>query len=112
MKDNIGGEKMIIKKTYSYWSVFLSIVGFLLLIATYLFSPSDPQGMIVLGLKIMFVAAIILLALGIISSTIAIKKKEDGIKKYVGVLLPVLIILSVILYPILMAIGFMINDNP
>ena len=112
MKGNIGGEKMILNKTYSYWSVLLSIVGTLLLIGTYFLSPSDPQGMIVVGLKIMFTAAIILLVLGIISSTLAIKKKENGMKKYVGILLPVLIILFVILIPILMAIGFMLNDNP
>lgn len=33
-------------------------------------------------------------------------------KKYVGILLPILILLFILLVPILMAIGFMLNDNP
>ncbi|WP_312476156.1 hypothetical protein [Neobacillus sp.] len=65
-----------------------------------------------MGLKIMFAVAIILFALGIIASILSIKLKENGTKKYVGILLPVLIILFVILFPILMAIGFMLNDKP
>lgn len=103
---------MILNKNFSYWSVLFSIVGSLLLITTYLISPGDPQGMIIMSMKIMLTVAIILLALGIITSILAIKKKENGSKKYIGILLPILIILFVILVPILMGIGFMFNDKP
>lgn len=112
MKDNIGGNKMILNKTYGYWSVLFSIAGTFLLITTYLIAPDDPQGMIVVIMKIMLALAVIFLPLGIISSIFAIKKKEVGTKKYVGILLPVLIVLFYILVPIIMGIGFMVNDKP
>lgn len=103
---------MILNKSFDYWSVLFSIVGTLLLVTIFLISPSDPQGIIIVGMKIMLLVAIILLALGIVTSILAIKKKEAGVKKYVGILLPIFIILFAILIPILMGIGFMINDNP
>jgi len=112
MKVDIGGDKMFLNKPYGYWSVLLSIVGSLFLVTPYFISPSDPQGMIVISMKIMLVVAIFLLTLGIVASILAIKKKEVGVKKYFGILLPILIILFVILIPILMGIGFMLNDNP
>lgn len=103
---------MILNKSYGFWSTSLSVIGTLLLIATYLLAPDTPQGMIVVIIYIMQVLAIVLLPLGIIASIFAIKNKEIGIKKYTGILMPVLIILFIVLIPLLMAIGFMINDNP
>ncbi len=44
---------------------------------------------------------------GIISSILAIKNKELGVKKYVGIFTPLLVILYVILVPILIGlVGF------
>lgn len=103
---------MLFKKTYGYWSVLFGITGTLLLLATYLVSPSNPQGTAVVGLMILLAVAIVTLVLGIITSTIAIKKKEGGMKKYVGILLPVFILLFIVLIPILMGLGFMLNENP
>lgn len=60
----------------------------------------------------MQIVTIILLLAGIVASILAIKNKETGTKKYAGLLIPVVIVLYFILVPLLMAIGFMINDNP
>jgi|SRR5699024_998667 len=103
---------LILNKRYGFWSTSLSVIGTLLLVSTYLIAPDNPRGLIIPILYIIFVLAIILLILGIIASIFAMKNKEIGIKKYTGILLPVLIILFVVLVPLLMAIGFMINDNP
>jgi len=103
---------MILNKSYSYWSVLLSIIGSLLLVTTYLISPADPHGIIIIVMKILLALAIIFLISGILASILAIKKKEEGTKKYIGILLPILVILFVILIPILMGIGFMLNENP
>lgn len=103
---------MTSNKPYGYWSILFSVAGSLLLVASYLISPNEPQGMIVIGLQIMLLSAIVLLGLGVVTSILAIRKKEEGIKKYTGILLPVIIILFAVLVPILMGIGFMLNDNP
>lgn len=97
---------MIFKKTNGFWSTLLSIIGTLLLIATYAVA-DGPQGIEVVLIAAMMILSIILLLLGIVSSIVAIKKKEPGTKKYLGILLPVLIVLYVILVPILMLIGFL-----
>lgn len=103
---------MFLNKSYSYWSLVLSIVGSLFLVTPYLISPVHPQGFIVLMMKAMLIIAIILLILGCATSFYAIKKKEEGVKKYVGILLPLFIILFIILIPILMGVGFILNDFP
>ena len=108
-KDELGGNKMIFNKTYGHWSTIVSVFGTLLLMATYI--PNNPEKFTVI-IMIMLVLAIILLVSGIILSILAIKNNEVGTKKYIGILLPVLIILFIVLVPFLMAVGFLINDNP
>lgn len=103
---------MTLNKNYGYWSVILGVIGTLLLILPYLVTPENPQGLVVVILKVIVAAAILLLSLGILSSILAIKKKEKGSKKYFGVLISVSTILFVLLIPIFMGIGFLLNDTP
>lgn len=76
-------------KNYSFWSLFSTIIGFLILIVSYLVTPDRPEGFIMVGLQVMTILAILLLILGILVSIIVIKQKEKGLKKYVGIILPV-----------------------
>lgn len=103
---------MNLKNKYGFLSMLSSIIGLLLLIASYAVAPEAPKGVVVIGIQLIFFIAIIFLVLGIFGSTIAMKQKEKGVKKYVGFLLPILILLFILLVPILMAIGFMLNDCP
>lgn len=102
---------MILNKSYGYWSVLLSMVGSFFLVTSYLISPDNPKNMMVVLIKIMLIVAVILMILGVVMSILAIRKKEYGFKKYVGILLPLFIVLILILIPILMGVGFIINDN-
>lgn len=103
---------MILNKTYGYYSALCSVIGTLLLIITYTLVPNGPKGIMVIVVSITLILSIILLIMGIICSVLAIKNKEPSIKKYIGILLPILIILFIALIPLLMAIGFMLNNNP
>lgn len=101
---------MILNKTYGFWSTLLSILGLLLLIATYAVA-DGPEGFMVVIVATILTLSVISLVLGIVYSILAIKNKEPSIKKYTGILLPVLIILYFVLVPFLMAIGFMLNGD-
>lgn len=98
-------------KTYSYWSPLLGTIGFILLISVYALAPDVPQGAILVALFVGLILSIGLLKIGLIAGIIAIWKRETGFKKYIGILLPVLIIVFAILVPLLMAIGFILNDS-
>ncbi|MFD1416951.1 hypothetical protein [Oceanobacillus jeddahense] len=102
---------MNVKKNYGFWSMLSSIMGLILLIVSYAVAPEEPQGMVTIGILVLFFTAILFLVLGTIGSTLAMKQQEKGRKKYVGIFLPVLILLFVVLVPILMGIGFILNDN-
>ena|SRR5690625_4400691 len=108
-----GGVVFLIKgKSYSFSSALFSIVGLLLLIMTYVIAPDHPQGIIVFVMVITLSLAVILLVAGIIASILAIKKKELGVRKYFGILVPIFIVLFYILMPLIMGIGFIIHNQP
>src|SRR5690625_7778491 len=99
-------------KSYSFSSALFSIVGLLFLIMTYVIAPDHPQGIIVFVMMITLGLAVILLVAGIVTSILAIKNKELGVRKYFGILVPIFIGLFYILMPLIMGIGFILNDQP
>ncbi|MUV37676.1 hypothetical protein JNUCC1_01482 [Lentibacillus sp. JNUCC-1] len=103
---------MIFNKPYGYWSAVMGLAGTLFLIASYVVAPDHPQGLMSGIIMLLMVLAGLSLISGIVTSIIGIKNKEAGTKKYIGILMPILITLFFILVPVIMALGFMLNDNP
>jgi len=103
---------MNINKSYSFYSALQSVAGLLFLLMTYMIAPDHPAGMIKIIMAIMLGLAIILLITGIATSILSIKRKELGVTKYIGLLIPVLIVLFILLMPFIIGIGFIINDQP
>lgn len=108
-----GGVVLVIKnKSYSFYSALFSIIGLLSLIMTYVIAPDHPQGFIVFVMVITLSLAVILLIAGIITSILAIKNRELGVRKYFGILVPIFIGLFYILMPLIIGIGLIIHDQP
>src|SRR5690625_5597982 len=96
---------MIKGKSYSFSSALFSIVGLLLLIMTYVIAPDHPQGIIVFVMVITLGLAVILFVAGFMASILAIKKKELGVRKYFGILVPIFIFLFYLFMPFFMVMG-------
>ncbi|MEK4304375.1 MULTISPECIES: hypothetical protein [Oceanobacillus] len=71
---------MNLKKKYGFLSMLSSIICLILLIASYVVAPETPQGIVIIGIQLIFFMGIIFLVLGIFGSTIAMKQKEKGVK--------------------------------
>ena len=103
---------MFFNKNYSFWSALFGTSGIILLILSYIISPDNPEGFIYYLITIVFIASLFSLLTGFISSIFALKKKEEGKRKYVGLFIPLFIIVCIILIPVIMGILFVLNNNP
>ncbi len=101
---------MIFKRTYGFWSLLLGILGVLFLILNYIVLPDNPEGISILIIRLLLGSSLISFVTGIICSIIAIKKRERGIKKYFGIIIPLFTFLFILFIPILMGILFVLND--
>ncbi|MFD2705846.1 hypothetical protein [Salibacterium lacus] len=103
---------MIVNKTFSFWAFLTSVLGVVFFILSHAAAPRVPQGFIAILTAFLYILAVILLLVGLISAVTAVIRKEPKKIKYAGVVIPFLIILYYILVPVIMALLWGMSDSP
>lgn len=80
-------------KKYSKWSAILSIICAITIFTSYAIAPQEPEGSMVVLLKILFFTFIIAGVLSLILSYLAFKNKEEGFLKKIAPIIILLILL-------------------
>ncbi|WP_342537702.1 hypothetical protein MKY15_13000 [Sporosarcina sp. FSL K6-1540] len=80
-------------KKYSKWSAILSIICAITIFTSYAIAPQEPEGSMVVLLKILFFTFIIAGVLSLILSYLAFKNKEEGFLKKIAPIITLLILL-------------------
>ncbi|ASK63893.1 hypothetical protein CFK37_17875 [Virgibacillus phasianinus] len=94
-------------KTYSKWSVILSITCALTIFVSYAIAPRQPEGVMVVLIQVLFFTSIVTGLLSLIFSFIGFKKKEKGFLKMVSPIIIILILITFIISFIALAISFL-----
>ncbi|RKD21478.1 hypothetical protein BEP19_14750 [Ammoniphilus oxalaticus] len=87
------------------WSTALSVVGIALFISSYLISDDPNLGEKIL-IGIVFFSGIGSMIASVFLGVAAIKSKENGLLKYVGPLMILILILGILLFPLLLGLNF------
>ncbi|MEK4714097.1 hypothetical protein [Sporosarcina sp. FSL K6-5500] len=80
-------------KKYSKWSAVLSIICAITILTSYAIAPKEPEGSLVVLLKILFFTSIIAGVLSLTLSYSAFKNKEEGFLKKIAPIITLLILL-------------------
>lgn len=80
-------------KKYSKWSAILSIICAITIFTSYAIAPQEPEGSMVVLLKILFFTSIIAGVLSLTLSYSAFKNKEEGFLKKIAPIIILLILL-------------------
>ena len=80
-------------KKYSKWSAILSIICAITIFTSCAIAPQEPEGSMVVLLKILFFTSIIAGVLSLILSYLAFKNKEEGFLKKIAPIIILLILL-------------------
>ncbi|MFJ7994428.1 hypothetical protein ACIQY5_19925 [Peribacillus frigoritolerans] len=78
---------------YSKWSAILSIICAITIFTSYAIAPQEPEGSMVVFLKILFFTSILTGVLSLIFSYLAFKNKEAGFLKKIAPIIILLILL-------------------
>jgi hypothetical protein len=94
-------------KKYSKWSAILSIICAITIFTSYAIAPQEPEGSMVVLLKILFFTSIIAGVLSLILSYLAFKNKEEGFlkKKAPIIILLILLVFALSLIGIVISLG-------
>ncbi|QNK89254.1 hypothetical protein H7992_06100 [Sporosarcina sp. resist] len=96
-------------KKYSKWSAILSIICAITIFTStsYAIAPQEPEGSMVVLLKILFFTFIIAGVLSLILSYLAFKNKEEGFLKKIApiIILLILLVFALSLIGIVVSLG-------
>ncbi|SES07638.1 hypothetical protein [Psychrobacillus sp. OK032] len=84
-------------KKYSKWSAILSTICAITIFTSYAIAPQEPEGSMVVLLKILFFTSIIAGVLSLILSYLAFNNKEEGFLKKIAPIIILLILLVFVL---------------
>ena len=94
-------------KKYSKWSAILSIICAITIFTSYAIAPQEPEGSMVVLLKILFFTFIIAGVLSLTLSYSAFKNKEEGFLKKIApiIILLILLVFALSLIGIVVSLG-------
>ena len=94
-------------KKYSKWSAILSIICAITIFTSYAIAPQEPEGSMVVLLKILFFTFIIAGVLSLTLSYLAFKNKEEGFLKKIApiIILLILLVFALSLIGIVVSLG-------
>ncbi|MEC0343722.1 hypothetical protein [Peribacillus frigoritolerans] len=90
---------------YSKWSAILSIICAITIFTSYAIAPQEPEGSMVVFLKVLFFTSVITVVLSLILSYLAFKNKEAGFLKKIA---PIIILLILLVF-VLSFIGIVVS---
>lgn len=97
-------------KKYSKWSALLSLIFAITIFASYAIAPEQPEGMMIIFLKLLFFTSILSGILSLIFSYLSFKNKEEGFLKKIAliIILLVLLVFALSLIGIVVSLGDLI----